>query len=130
MVVNVADHPFFKRRGADVFCDVPVSYGQIVLGAELDVPTLIAPAIVRLPPGCQPGTVLTLRGRGLPRVKGGGRGDQFVKIVLDVPTDLSNEQKDRLLAIDQDLAGNPSPTRERYQDLLDKGRSESEERAS
>ncbi len=130
VVVNVADHPFFKRRGADVFCDVPVSYGQIVLGAELDVLTLIEPAIVRLPPGCQPGTVLTLRGRGLPRVKGAGRGDQFVKIVLDLPTDLSSEQKDRLLAVDKDLAGNPSPTRQRYQDLLDKSRSDTEERAS
>jgi len=130
VVVNVADHPFFKRRGADVFCDVPVTFGQIVLGAELDVPTLVDPAIVRLPPGCQPGTVLTLRGRGLPRVKGGGRGDLFVKIVLDLPTDLSSEQKDRLLALDRDLDGNPSPMRERYQELLAADRSPSEERAS
>lgn len=130
VVVNVADHPFFKRRGADVFCNVPVSYGQIVLGAELDVPTLLDPTIVRLPPGCQPGTVLTLRERGLPRVKGGGRGDQFVTIVLDIPTDLSSEQKDRLLVLDGDLAGNPSPTRQRYQELLEAGRAKSEERAS
>ncbi|MCO4771509.1 MAG: DnaJ domain-containing protein [Deltaproteobacteria bacterium] len=130
VVVNVADHPFFRRRGADVFCDVPVTFGHIVLGAELDIPTLLDPAIVRLPPGCQPGTVLTLKGRGLPRVKGGGRGDQFVKIVLDLPTDLSNEQKDQLLALDRDLAGNPSPTRERYQELLDANRSNGEERAS
>ena len=130
VVVNVADHSFFRRRGADVFCDVPVTFGQIVLGAELDIPTLLDPAIVRLPPGCQPGTVLTLKGRGLPWMRGGGRGNQFVKIVLDLPTELTSEQKEQLLALDRDLAGNPSPTRERYQELLDAARSENKERAS
>lgn len=130
VVVNVSEHPFFKRRGADVFCDVPVTFAQAVLGAELEVPTLLDPAIVRLPPSCQPGTVLTLKERGLPRVKGGGRGDLYVKVVLDLPTELSGEQKDRLLSLERDLAKNPSPTRARYDELLVSRRSADEERAS
>jgi len=63
-------------------------------------------------------------------MRGGGRGNQFVKIVLDLPTELTSEQKEQLLALDRDLAGNPSPTRERYQELLDADRSENKERAS
>ncbi len=130
VVVNVKDHAFFRRRGADVFCDVPVTFGQLVLGAELDVPTLIDPAVVRLPPGCQPGAVLTLKGRGLPRVKGGGRGDLYAKVVLDLPAELTSEQQDRLLALDRELLETPSPVREAYRELLARRRSDTEERAS
>ncbi len=129
VVVNVADHEFFRRRGADVFCDVPVSYAQALLGAELDVPTLKEPAVVRLPPGCQPGTVLTLKSRGLPRLKGGGRGDLYAKVVLDLPTAVSADQKKRLLALDRELSAQPSPMRERMQRVLD-GNDDDEERAS
>ena len=86
------------------------------------------PAIVRLPPGTQPGTVLTLKERGLPRVKGGGRGDLFAKVLLDLPTEVTPDQKERLLALDRELAGAPSPMRERLQELL-RGKDE-EERAS
>lgn len=128
VVVNVADHEFFRRRGADVFCDVPVSYAQALLGAELEVPTLRDPAFVRLPPGCQPGTVLTLKSRGLPRLKGGGRGDLYVKVVLDLPTAVSADQKERLLALDRELSAQPSPMRERLQRILDGN--DDEERAS
>ena len=128
VVVNVADHTFFKRRGADVFCDVPVSYAQALLGAELEVPTLKDPAVVRLPPGTQPGTVLTLRQRGLPRVKGGKRGDLYVKVVLDLPPEVSADQRERLLALDREMLSTPSPMREQLLKML-RGEDE-EERAS
>ncbi len=129
VVVNVADHEFFRRRGADIFCDVPVSYAQALLGAELDVPTLKEPAVVRLPPGCQPGTVLTLKSRGLPRLKGVGRGDLYVKVVLDLPVSVTADQKERLMALDRELSAQPSPMRERLQRVLD-GKDDEEERAS
>lgn len=128
VVVNVADHTFFKRRGADVFCDVPVSYAQALLGAELEVPTLKDPAVVRLPPGTQPGTVLTLKQRGLPRVKGGKRGDLYVKVVLDLPPEVSADQRERLLALDREMLSTPSPMREQLLKML-RGEDE-EERAS
>lgn len=129
VVVNVADHEFFRRRGADIFCDVPVSYAQALLGAELDVPTLREPAVVRLPPGCQPGTVLTLKGRGLPMVKGGRRGDLYVKVILDLPNEVNADQKERLLALDRELAAQPSPMREQLRKVLDR-KNDDEERAS
>ena len=129
VVVNVADHEFFRRRGADIFCDVPVSYAQALLGAELDVPTLKDPAVVRLPPGCQPGTVLTLKSRGLPRLKGGGRGDLYVKVVLDLPIAVTADQKERLMALDRELSAQPSPMREQLQRVLNRNDDE-EERAS
>ena len=129
VVVNVADHEFFRRRGADIFCDVPVSYAQALLGAELDVPTLREPAVVRLPPGCQPGTVLTLKGRGLPMVKGGRRGDLYVKVILDLPNEVNADQRERLLALDRELAAQPSPMREQLRKVLDR-KNDDEERAS
>lgn len=129
VVVNVADHAFFRRRGADVFCDVPVTYAQSLLGAELEVPTLRDPAVVRLPPATQPGTVLTLKQRGLPRVKGGGRGDLYVKVVLDLPTEVSADQRDRLLALDREMTATPSPMREVLLRML-RGKTDEEERAS
>ena len=129
VLVNVAEHSFFKRRGADVFCDVPVTYVQVVLGAELEVPTLLAPAVVRLPPGSAPGTVLTLKGRGLPGVKG-GRGDLHARVVLDLPGPLTAEQKDRLMSLDRELAASPSNTRRQYEELLRREPPRGEERAS
>ncbi len=129
VVVNVADHEFFQRRGADIFCDVPVSYAQALLGAELDVPTLGEPAVVRLPPGCQPGTVLTLKARGLPMVKGAGRGDLYVKVVLDLPSQVNADQKERLLALDRELSAQPSPMREALLKVLGR-KNDEEERVS
>ena len=122
VIVNVAEHPYFKRRGTDLFCDLPISYAQSVLGAELCVATLQGPAVVRVPPATQPGAVLTLRGRGISRIKSGrkgARGDLYVKVLLDIPPSLTAAQKRDLLALDGQLAQAPSPLRSLYQDALD-----------
>ena len=128
VVVNVADHEYFRRRGADVFCDLPVTYPQALLGAELAVPTLHGPSTIRLPPATLPGTVLTLRGKGLPRLGRGGRrpGDQFVKVVLELPSQVSAEVRDQLLALDRAMAESRSQLREQYERHL--GGNASEER--
>ncbi len=119
VVVNVADHTYFKRQGPNIFCDVPVTFTELVLGAELAVPTLDGGAVVKLPAGKAPGTVLTLKGRGLPLLKSRSRhGDQFVKIQLDVPTALSEDQRRRLAALESELRGAPSPLRTAYEELL------------
>jgi len=135
VVVNVADHPFFRRRGPDIFCDVPVSYAQTILGAEVMVPTLWGPALIRLPPATQPGTVLTLRDRGLPLLgKGKDReqGDQFVKVLLDIPEAIDEAAKERLIALDSDLAESPSRLRELFDEAIQRcdPTSDSRERAS
>ncbi len=120
VVVNVADHEYFRRRGWDIFCDLPVTYPQALLGAELTVPTVHGPSTIRLPAGTRPGTVLTMKGKGLPRLGKGNRrpGDQFVKVVLEMPSDLSSQVRDQLLALDRALAASRSELRERYERSL------------
>ncbi|MEE2828023.1 MAG: DnaJ C-terminal domain-containing protein, partial [Myxococcota bacterium] len=119
VMVNVADHPYFRRRGLDIFCDVPVTYAQTLLGTELEVPTLYGTSVIRLPPGTQPGAVLTLKGKGLPRLKPGGprKGHQFIKVILDLPEELPAALQKKLLALDRALSELPSPVRTAYQAL-------------
>ncbi len=95
VVITVKDHEVFRRRGHDLVCDIPISFGQAVLGAEIEVPTLDGSARLRVPPGTQHGTVLTLKGKGIPR-DGRRRGDQQVVIQIDVPTRVSPRQRELL----------------------------------
>ncbi len=121
VVVNVAEHAFYRRRGADVFCDLPVTFAQAVLGAEVDVPTLFGVATIKLPPSTQPGAVLTLKGRGLRAMKGrnaGKQGDQFVKIALEMPSDLDEGTRQALRGLDASLRATGSPLRTAYEASL------------
>jgi molecular chaperone DnaJ len=121
VVVNVSDHVFFRRRGGDVFCDVPVSYSRAVLGGDLLVPTLRGPVTVKLPGGTQPGAVLTLKGKGIRPIKGKGAGrpgDQFVKVVLEMPTTLDDSVREQLAELDEALRAAGSPLRKAYEELL------------
>ena len=86
VAVNVRPHPFFERDGYDVWCDVNVSFAQAALGAELQVPTLDGKVKYEMPKGTQPGTVFKLRGKGIQNLNGRGRGDQLVRILVQVPT--------------------------------------------
>ncbi len=94
--VRVQPHPLFTRQGADVHCTVPVSFPQAVLGDHLEVPTLEGKVRMRVPPGTQSGKVFRLRGKGIPVFGGAGKGDQLVKVVVEVPEKVSRKQR-RLL---------------------------------
>lgn len=109
VVIEVEDDARFVRDGSDLFFDLPVSFSQAALGQEVDVPTVYGDEKVRVPGGAQSGDVLTLRGKGLPHLGGGGRGDQHVRIHVWTPTELSPEQQElfRRLA---EVEG-PAPTR-------------------
>jgi molecular chaperone DnaJ len=94
VVVRVAEHPFFKRDGTNLFCEVPVSVAQAALGATLDVPTLDGGKTkVSLPEGTQSGTVLRVKGQGVPHLGGRGRGDLHVLVRAVVPRHLTAEQR-------------------------------------
>jgi molecular chaperone DnaJ len=93
VVLEVREDPRFARDGADIYYELPVTYGQAVLGERVEVPTVTGTAQVTIPRGTQSGTVLRLRGQGLPRLQGPGRGDQLVRVVVWVPTDLTPEQE-------------------------------------
>jgi molecular chaperone DnaJ len=93
VVIEVEEDPRFIREGADLAHDLPVSFSQAALGAEMEVPTVWGDETLRVPAGVQSGEVLVLRGKGLPHLGGGGRGDQHVRIHVWTPADLSPEQE-------------------------------------
>ena len=92
IVINVLDHDFFKRDGAEVICDVPITFVHAALGAEIDVPTLDGKVAMKIPAGTQSHKVFRLKGKGLPHLGRHGRGDQLVRVMVEIPTKLSNEQ--------------------------------------
>jgi molecular chaperone DnaJ len=96
ILVNVLDHDFFKREGAEVICEVPITFVHAALGAEIDIPTLEGKVEMKIPPGTQSHKVFRLKGKGLPHLGRGGRGDQLVKVVVEVPNKLNSEQSELL----------------------------------
>jgi molecular chaperone DnaJ len=96
VVLHVQDHDLFQREGDDLVCEVPISFVQAALGAEIEVPTLTGKAQIRIPPGTQSGTVFRLRGRGVRNVHGQGVGDLHVRVVVEVPTRLNAAQRAKL----------------------------------
>jgi molecular chaperone DnaJ len=96
VVVRVKPHPLFERQGFDVICDIPVSFPQAALGAQVDVPTLDGKVKMRIPEGTQSGKTFRLRGKGIPRGDGRPRGDQHVKVTVETPTNLTARQRELL----------------------------------
>ncbi len=96
VVMDVREDPRFVRDGADLIHDLAITFSQAALGAEVDVPTVDGVAKVTIPPGTQSGRLLRMRGRGLPHLRGGGRGDQIVRVLVWTPSRLDAEQE-RLL---------------------------------
>lgn len=96
VVLTVRDHPLFTRQGFDIVCEVPISFPQAALGAEVDVPTLDGMARAQVPAGTQHGAVLTIKGKGIPKSGGGRRGDQKILIQVEIPTRLSQRQAELL----------------------------------
>jgi molecular chaperone DnaJ len=93
VVLSVKPHPIFERRGNDILCDVEVGYPQLALGTEVEVPTLDSKAMLKVPAGTQPGTILRLRGKGLPSLEDGRPGDELVRIIVGVPKKLTSRQR-------------------------------------
>ena len=99
--VRVAPHKLFSRNGFDVLLDVPISIVDATLGTTIEVPTLYGNKEVKIPEGTQSGTVFTIKNYGIKKLKGTGKGDMFVKVVVEVPKSVSKEQKEFLKRFDQ-----------------------------
>ncbi|MBL9135862.1 MAG: molecular chaperone DnaJ [Verrucomicrobiales bacterium] len=96
VILHVREHEIFRREDDDLLCDVPISFVQAALGAEIEVPTLSGRASIRIPAGTQPGTVFRLKGKGVKNLQGLGYGDLLVRVALEVPTHLSSAQRGKL----------------------------------
>ena len=103
--ISVAIHPFFERRGDDIICEVPISFPQAALGTTIEVPTLTGKAKVKVPAGTQSGKSLRLRGKGLPQVASRGVGDQLIRLQIETPTKLNEEQRALLEQFETITAG-------------------------
>jgi molecular chaperone DnaJ len=93
ILINVKSHQYFRRRDYDILLDLNINIAQATLGASVQIPTVDGPAELRIPPGTQPGKVLTLHGKGVPHLRSNGRGDQRVVVNVEVPTRLNKEQR-------------------------------------
>ena len=96
VVVHVKAHEIFQREGDDLLCELPISFVQAALGAEIEVPTLTGKAPVKVPAGTQNGALFRLKGKGMRNVQGYGYGDLHVRMVVEVPTHLNSAQRAKL----------------------------------
>jgi molecular chaperone DnaJ len=103
LTIRVQPHPLFRRVGDDVICSAPVSIVHATLGAEVEIPTLEGKGKLRVPAGTQPGSVLRVRGKGVPRKIRGGRGDLLVEVAVCVPTSLTPRQRELFAELASEL---------------------------
>ncbi len=94
VIIDEVDHEHFTRRGDDIICEVPLSFSQAVLGAEIEIPTLDKKTSLKVPSGTQSGKVFMLKNKGIPHLNSYGRGNQLVRVVVWTPTKLSQEEKE------------------------------------
>lgn len=94
--IRVAPHATFKRKGTDIYIDTHISFAKASLGTEIKVPTVDGDVKYEIPAGTQPGTIFRLKSKGVPRVNGHGRGDQYVNVIVDIPKNLNQKQREAL----------------------------------
>lgn len=118
VIINVQEHPLFRRVENDIHLDLPISFVDAVLGSTVEIPTLTGKASLKIPPGTPSGQIFRLKGKGFSSMTGSAAGDQLVKIVIDVPKDLSEEQKQVLSKMAIPLRS--TPLVKSYQEKLDR----------
>jgi len=109
LTIQVKPHKFFRRREYDILLELNINIAQAVLGADVEVPTVDGTATLRIPSGTQPGKVLNLKGKGVPRLHSNGRGDQMVVINVDIPTRLNGEQRQLFEKLAENLGSEVRP---------------------
>jgi molecular chaperone DnaJ len=119
VVLDVKEHPFFERRGADLYCTIPISIAQATLGVELQVPGLGGDEKLKIPEGTQSGAVFRIRGKGLADPHGGGKGDLYYHVRVLTPTKLTREQRKLIEQLGASLKVENKPA-ERGSSLFDK----------
>lgn len=109
VVLRVKEHSLFRREGEHVILELPVTFTQAALGAELEVPTLQGAASFKVPAGTQSGTILRMKGKGIKRLNGSGSGDQIVQVIVETPSHLSSKQKELLKEFEREATETVHP---------------------
>jgi molecular chaperone DnaJ len=118
VAINVNSHKYFKRRDNNILLDIDINIAQATLGAEVEVPTVDGNVMLKIPSGTQPGKVLRMRGKGVPHIRGNGRGDQLVVVNVDIPTRLNSEQQELFEQLATSLGSEVRPQERSFLDWL------------
>jgi len=122
VVVNLRPHAVFTRDGADLHCEMPISYATAALGGEIEIPTLDGHAKIRIPHETQTGQVFRLRGKGIKQVRGSQRGDLFCHVAIETPINLTSRQKELLREFEAINAKDPGAHNPRAKSFMEKVR--------
>ena len=114
ITVNVRPHAFFEREGSDIYCDIPVTYADMTLGAKITVPTIDGTETIDIPEGTQTGTTFTLKGKGVKIVNTQKRGNMYVTAVIETPKGLDRKQKELLKQFSDSLKGSNHSKKEKF----------------
>jgi molecular chaperone DnaJ len=118
IAIKVKAHKYFHRREYDVLLDLNVNIAQATLGADVEIPTVDGPTMLKIPNGTQPGKILRLRGKGIPKLRGSGRGDQLVVINVEVPINVNNDQRQLFEQLAESLGSEVRPQERGFLDWL------------
>ena len=120
VVVQIRPHPVFERDGADLHCEMPISFGVAALGGEIEIPTLDGHAKLKIPAETQTGQAFRLRGKGIKALRGSGYGDLICHVTVETPVKLTEAQKELLRQLDASTQGNPthSPRAKTFMDKV------------
>lgn len=118
IVIQVKQHKYFRRRDNDVLLDLDINVAQAALGAEVEIPTVDGQAKLKIPSGTQPGKVLRMRGKGVPHLRGSGRGDQLVVVNVDIPSHLSSDQRQLFEQLAKTMGSEVRPQERSFFDWL------------
>ena len=118
VTVSVRPDPLFERDGYDIWCEIPITFAQAAMGDDIVVPTVDGKVSYHVPEGTQSGTVFRLRDKGVPALNGRGRGDQYVRVVVEVPKRMTKAQKDKLREFDAALSDKNYQKRKSFTERL------------
>ncbi len=118
LMLQVEPHEIFERHDSDIYCEAPVDFATAALGGEVEVPTLEGKIMMKIPAGTQGGRVFRLKGKGIARIHDYGRGDEMIKVQIDIPSDLSSEQKRILKDYAKASEKNPGPLAKSFMEKM------------
>ena len=118
IAIKVKAHKYFRRREYDVLLDLNINIAQATLGADVEIPTVDGPTMLKIPNGTQPAKILRLRGKGIPKLRGNGRGDQLVVINVEVPINVNDDQRQLFEQLAESLGSEVRPQERGFLDWL------------
>ena len=110
VVLAIRRHDFFERDGQNLHCVIPISFPQAALGADIEIPGVDGPVMLKIPEGTQSGKELRIRAKGVPYLNEKGRGDLIVKVVVQIPKKLSREQRELIAELGNSMSVENKPT--------------------